>query len=62
MTQRIYIYPADIMRLTGKSYRTACRIVCKVKEAKGIKRDVLVVEYAEYMNIGEDIVRKNMTK
>lgn len=62
MTHRIYIYPSDIQCLTGKSYRTACRIVRKIKQEKGIKRNILIREYAEYMNIHEDIIRKNMPK
>lgn len=62
MTERIYIYPADIIKLTGKSYRTACRVVRKIKQQKNIKRDILITEYAEYMDIKEDIIRKSLPK
>ncbi len=61
MAQRMYIYTADIAQLTGKSYRSAAKVVSKIKKEKLIRRKwILINEYAEYMNIPEEIIRKNM--
>jgi hypothetical protein len=50
---RLYIYPKDVMHITGKSLRTAQAILRRVKRAIGKlpHQPITFREFADYMNI-----------
>lgn len=55
---RIYIYPKDVMQITGKSLRTCQDIITRIKRVFGKlpHQHVTFREFADYMNIRlEDI-------
>ncbi len=50
---RIYIYPKDVMFITGKSLRTCQDIIIRIKRLNGKRSHQLVTfqEFADYMHI-----------
>jgi hypothetical protein len=55
---RMVIYPKDVEKITGKKYRTACRIIQKIRDALGKSRHQLVTifEFCAYMGLKEEMV------
>ncbi len=55
---RLIIYPKDVSAITGKNYRTSWLLLNKIKTYYGKKdhQPVTVLEFCEYMGIGEDAV------
>lgn len=58
MEERIFIYPKDIMRITGKKKSFASSQLQTCKDALGKKKDqgVTFKEYANYYDIELDLI------
>jgi hypothetical protein len=61
--QRIAIFSHDIERLTGKSARTAMRILQQIRQHYGKKRNEILTlaEFCEYTKLTEEDVRPFMS-
>lgn len=61
-TNRICIYPKDIQLVTGKSERTARRILSDIKMAlgKGQNQFVSLNEFCEFTGLHESEVRNSL--
>jgi hypothetical protein len=59
---RLIIYPKDVSSITGKNYRTSWLLLNKIKTYYGKKdhQPVTVLEFCEYMGIGEDAVLRSI--
>lgn len=55
---RIVIYAKDVMNITGRSERTARKILQQIRQASGKKRGdmVTVVEFCQYTGINQNLV------
>ena len=51
--QRIFLYPKDIMCITGKSYSTALRLYSRIRQhyAKSANALITIREFCRYMGI-----------
>ncbi len=58
--RRICIYPKDIARITGKSYRQSLRIYNTIKKLKGkdMHQLVTVDEACDYLGLQQEMVSK----
>lgn len=57
---RIVIYPKDVEIITGRSHRTACRILREIREFLGKSKHQLITisEFCLYMRMDEELVRE----
>lgn len=57
-TQRVCIYPKDIQRITGKSYRQSTRLMQKIKtELNKLEKEFLTIEeFCTYTGIKHEQV------
>ncbi len=57
---RLCIYPKDIMRITGKSYPTAVRLLRTIRIAYRKPAAALVTfsEFCTYMNLDEEELKR----
>jgi len=57
--RRICIYPKDIARITGKSYRQSLRIYNTIKRISGKQRHQLlsVEEVCEYLGLDKEQIK-----
>ncbi|MAM28754.1 MAG: hypothetical protein CMC13_06995 [Flavobacteriaceae bacterium] len=62
-TQRLCIYPKDIQRITGKSERSARRLLANVKEYFGKQPHHLISaeEFAEYTGLDAALISEYLT-
>ena len=59
ISQRILIYPKDVMKITGKTHRTAQRLMARMKKYYG-KQLITIREYCQYSNLEESYVRRHL--
>ena len=57
LSNRMILYPKDVMQLLGKGARNARHIILQIKKKKGIPL-VNVKAFCEYMHIPEEEVRE----
>jgi transposase-like protein len=62
-TQRLVIHTHDITKILGINIRTAQRLLQSIRESLGrTKKDyVSIKEFADYVHLGEDEVKKNLS-
>ncbi len=55
-TQRLFIYAADLMRMSGKSERTARRLLQTIKDHFGLgkRQQVTYFQLGEFLNLPVD--------
>ncbi|MDB5012486.1 MAG: hypothetical protein JWQ25_688 [Daejeonella sp.] len=60
ITERICIYPKDVMLITGRSERSGCRLLQTIKKRNGKSKHqfVTVYEFSEYTGLKIDELRK----
>ena len=60
--KRVCIYPKDIQRITGKSYRQSTRILQKIKEDlnKPLNNFVSVEEFCQYTGLKYEQVEQHI--
>lgn len=60
MQKRIFLYPSDIAVLTGKHYKTCCRIYHTLLDCLGKdkKSKITIREYCRLEDVKEDEVKK----
>ncbi|MBS3993108.1 MAG: hypothetical protein KGZ87_05280 [Bacteroidetes bacterium] len=58
--KRICIYPKDVQRITGKSYRQSIRIVSQIKQQLNKDKNHLVTieEFCNHTGINEESVNQ----
>jgi hypothetical protein len=63
-TQRLVIHTNDITRILGINIRTAQRLLQSIRESLGRKKKdyVSIREFAEYVHLGEDEVKRNLSE
>jgi protein associated with RNAse G/E len=50
--KRLCIYPKDIQRITGKSYRQSIRLLQKIrKEFKKLENEFVSIEFCQYTSL-----------
>ena len=61
-TKRVCIYPKDIQRITGKSYRQSTRLLQKIREDlnKSINNLVSVEEFCQYTGLKYEQVEQHI--
>lgn len=59
VNKRIFIYPKDLMLISGKSYSTCLRNISLIKDSISKKpwQNITIEEYASYEGIQADTVR-----
>lgn len=59
---RLFVYPADVARVTGRRPRTARHILQKIRMLYGKDPGELVTvkEFCDYFGVEEDYFRKHM--
>lgn len=62
MEKRIFLYPADLMVITGKSYSTCFRLYHTLLDCLGkpSKKKLTIREYCELESVKEDEVKKQL--
>ena len=57
-TPRLFIYTKDIMLITGKSERSASRIMVSIKKKyqKRVNSGITIHEFCEHMRLDEEYV------
>lgn len=57
-SKRVCIYPKDIQRITGKSYRQSIRLMQKIREAlnKQQQEFVSIEEFCQYTSLKYELV------
>lgn len=60
MENRIFLYPADLITLTGKSYATCYRIYRNLLDCQGKdkKKKLTIREYCKLEDVSEDEIKK----
>lgn len=63
-TQRLVIHTNDITKILGINIRTAQRLLQSIRESLGRKKKdyVSIREFAEYVHLGEDEVKQNLSQ
>jgi transposase-like protein len=63
-TQRLVIHTNDITKILGINIRTAQRLLQSIRESLGRKKKdyVSIKEFAEYVHLGEDEVKQNLSR
>ena len=63
-TQRLVIHTNDITKILGINIRTAQRLLQTIREELGRKKKdyISIKEFAEYVHLGEDEVKKNLSE
>ena len=58
MLKRACIYPKDIQRITGKSYRQSLRMLKQIKKDFNKEKDHLITidEFCDFTGINQDLV------
>lgn len=61
--QRLVIHTNDITKILGINIRTAQRLLQSIRESLGRKKKdyVSIKEFADYVHLGEDEVKKNLS-
>lgn len=56
--KRVCIYPKDIQRITGKSYRQSTRMIQQIKASYQKEEEQLVTidEFCDFTGINQDLV------
>ena len=56
--KRVCIYPKDIQRITGKSYRYSSRMINEIKKELNREKEqfVTIEEFCNYTGISQDLV------
>lgn len=59
LPQRVVLYPKDIENITGRSDRTARKLLQKIKKARGKSKDefVTIKEFCAFTGIDEELVK-----
>lgn len=62
MEKRIFLYPADLMILTGKSYRSCFRLYHTLLDCLGKSKNkkLTIGEYCELESVKEEEVKKQL--
>lgn len=62
--QRLVIHTNDITKILGINIRTAQRLLQTIREELGRKKKdyVSIKEFADYVHLGEDEVKQNLSK
>jgi len=62
--QRLVIHSNDITKILGINIRTAQRLLQTIREELGRKKKdyVSIKEFAEYVHLGEDEVKQNLSE
>jgi phage antirepressor YoqD-like protein len=62
-SQRLVIHTNDITKILGINIRTAQRLLQTIRESLGRKKKdyVSIREFAEYVHLGEEEVRQNLS-
>ena len=62
--QRLVIHTNDITKILGINIRTAVRLVQTIREELGRKKKdyVSIKEFADYVHLGEDEVKQNLSE
>ncbi|MDO8999825.1 MAG: hypothetical protein Q7W45_08675 [Bacteroidota bacterium] len=62
VSQRVCIYPKDVMRITGKSERYSRRLLTKIKKQlnKSSHQFVTVSEFSDYTGIDKPTIVENL--
>jgi hypothetical protein len=57
---RIAIYPKDVEIITGRSHRTACRILAEIRKDMGKSKNqfVSIWEFCLYMRMDVELVKE----
>lgn len=57
---RVIIYAKDVEMLTGKKYRTACKLLQDLRKAMGKSKQhfVTITEFCSYTGIQEELIRE----
>ncbi|MEJ5092748.1 hypothetical protein GEO21_22155 [Sphingobacterium faecium] len=60
--KRICIYPKDISRITGKSYRQSLRIYNNIKKIQNKQSHQLISieEACQYLGLDAELIRENL--
>ena len=60
--KRICIYPKDIQRITGKSYRQSTRLLQKIREDlnKPLNNFISVEEFCQYTGLKKEQVEQHI--
>ncbi|MEN5196522.1 hypothetical protein ACR780_13450 [Sphingobacterium faecium] len=60
--KRICIYPKDISRITGKSYRQSLRIYNNIKKIQNKQSHQLISleEVSQYLGLDAQLIRENL--
>lgn len=60
---RLFIYPADVQKLTGKSARQCCRILQTVRETykRSRRQGTLLADFCSYYKISEEEVSQKIS-
>ena len=60
--KRVCIYPKDIQRITGKSYRQSTRLLQKIKEElnKSQNNFISVEEFCQYTGLKQEQVEQHI--
>ena len=58
-TKRLCIYPKDIQRITGKSYRQSVRLMLKIRTEldKHVNEFVSIEEFCQYTSLKHEPVK-----
>ncbi len=61
-TKRVCIYPKDIQRITGKSYRQSTRLLQKIREDlnKSQTNFISVEEFCQYTGLKYELVEQHI--
>ena len=64
VTQRLVIHTNDITKILGINIRTAQRLLQTIREELGRKKKdyVSIKEFADYVHLGEDEVKQNLSE
>ena len=59
MPLRVVVYPKDVENITGRSERTARKLLQKIKQATGKSKDafVTVKEFCLFTGIDEELIK-----
>ena len=60
--KRVCIYPKDIQRITGKSYRQSARLLQKIREDlnKPLNNFISVEEFCKYTGLKQEQVEQHI--
>lgn len=59
LTERICIYPKDVMLITGRSERSGCRLLQTIKRLHGKQKHqfVTISEFSQYTGLNVEEIR-----